>query len=270
MLNFCQNFIMKKIIFAFTLLLWVGAQAQVTVLEEHFDSTPNGALPNGWSADSGTFAVDSSNFSTGYTGSSGLKNVVIRNTAPSGVFYLTTPAFSTVDLFDAKLIWGARHSTNFPTPGSRVDTLHYRVGSGPWQLLPFAQNAANSLWALVNGGLTIPLPSAAINQPAVQIRWQANIVNNAQGSYRIDDVLVQGTGIAGISSLSPTSLVRMGNIWRWNPGELSGTLMVFNAVGAMVLSADGQNGELNTQGLTPGLYYLRTQRTTKPFIQLPE
>ena len=265
---------MKKTILFFALFLWAGTQAQVIVLEEHFDSTPNGTLPTGWSADSGTFAVDSSNFSTGYVGSSGLKNVVIRNTAPSGVFYLTTPAFSTVALFDAKLIWGARHSTNFPTPGSRVDTLYYRVGNGPWQVLSFAQNPANSVWALVNGGNTIPLPSAAINQPAVQIRWQANIVNNAQGSYRIDDVVVQGTGVAGIATLAPTSLVRLGNLWRWNPGELSGTLMVFNTTGALVMSSGAQTGELNTQGLTPGLYHLRIQNNqttfSQPFIQLPE
>lgn len=180
------------------------ANAQ-TMLTQNFDGVATPSLPGGWSTTTNFgfgWRTDSSNASAGYTGASGIINCLIRNSDSSGVYSLLSPVISTVGYTNLSVLFASRVSNNYPISGSTVPGFEFTVNGGQnWLNIAYLENNANSTWAWVNGGFRIDLPPAAENQPALQFRWKVTIVNNSQGTYRIDDFNLQGTGTSGISEM---------------------------------------------------------------------
>jgi hypothetical protein len=52
----------------------------------------------------------------------------------------------------------------------------------------------------VNGGVDITLPSSVDHSASLQFRWTVTIVNNPNGSYRMDDFNLKGTLSTGFNS----------------------------------------------------------------------
>jgi hypothetical protein len=270
--NFFQSiFFMKLLTFIVVLFLAIPAFAQTSLLSENFDTTPTTTVPNGWSSVPIGWNVDSSNFSIGYNAASGMKNIVIRNTTATGVYQLVTPSFSTVGFSYVGVNWAARNSTNFETSGSNIGLLEYSIDNGiSWTPVYFVQNVANSVWGIVNNGLTIPLPSAAAGLTAVKLRLTANIFNALQGTYRIDDFSVLGNNTPFATTVSELKSDKLELICFPNPstsvlniqGEdfIGSSIQVVDLFGKEVKikfqSASNNNLQLNTSELVSGLYFI--------------
>ncbi|MEY4875604.1 MAG: hypothetical protein RL708_753 [Bacteroidota bacterium] len=166
----------------------------VAIFNQNFDSIPTGILPSSWTnglpnINSNGWFSDSTNFSAGYANASGLKNIVIKNSDSTGIYELSFPNISTLGDSNISIIWSSRVSNNFLTPGSTLPTLLFSINNGvSWDTLPYTDNAANSTWGLVNNATPINFPTKASNQNSLSIKLVLNIVNNASGTYRIDDV----------------------------------------------------------------------------------
>jgi hypothetical protein len=177
---------------AIAILAATNVNSQV-LTSENFDGTIAPALPANWNTttiSSIGWRTDSSvtNISTGYPNASGIKNMVIKNSDSSGTYTLTSPSFSTIGQNNIKLIWASRVSTNFPASGSTTPVLEYSINGGTsWTLVNYTENSANSVWAPVNAGNPIQLPANANNILDLKLRWTITIVNNLNGTYRMDD-----------------------------------------------------------------------------------
>jgi len=222
----------QKLILVILLMVTMISRSQVVVMSENFDSEIAPGLPFGWSTtlnyDLG-FRTDSSNFSD-YVGASGLKNAMIRNSDSTGTYTFYSPVFSTENLVDVTLQFASRVSNNYLTPGSTLPVLEYSANGGSdWSALSYIENEANSTWALANGGIPIPLPEDAFDNPYVELRWTVDIVNDPSGTYRIDDILVQGilnptvtlTVRVNMSNetISPDGVFIAGNFNGWDNGS---------------------------------------------------
>jgi hypothetical protein len=194
---------MKKLLFIticiFTLSQFSnkGFAQNVAIQYQNFDTIPQGIVPGGWSVgipnmNSLGWYADSSNFSTSaYTNASGSQNLVLRNSDSSGTYELSLPTISTLGDSNISIIWGSRVSSNFLASGSSLPTLVFSIDNGTtWDTIAYTENAANSVWALVNNGTPINFPAKASNQASLNVKLLVNIVNNANGTYRIDDVSV--------------------------------------------------------------------------------
>lgn len=187
---------MKKIfLFTWLLLTQLAGQTQIFVLNENFDGDTIPLLPATWETTtiSGIgFRTEDGNNSDN-PGASGANNIVIRNTDSTGTYSLTSPTFSTVGLNNIKVLFTSRVSNNFLTPGSTTPLLECSVDDGQsWVAMSYTDNDANSTWAVVNDSVPISLPINASDNAGVKLRWTVGIVNDASGSYRIDDVKVFG------------------------------------------------------------------------------
>ena len=163
-------------------------------------------MPTGWTSNmviSTTWRTDSSNSSNGYTNATGLNNMLIRNTDPSGTYILTSPDFSTIGYKNILVSWASRVSTNYLTSGSTTPIFEYSIDGGlTWQAITYTENPANSVWVPVNGGLDIALPANTENQMHLQFRWTITIVNNPNGTYRMDDFNLKGDLQSGLNAYS--------------------------------------------------------------------
>jgi len=179
--------------------------AQIYVINESFDAVTIPALPDGWTTTTNYdigFRTEDSNVSD-YGGASGLNNVVIRNTDSTGVYVFYSSVFSTLGLINLQMSWASRVSNNFLTPGSATPLLECSANGGvSWAPVTFTENANNSTWGVVNDSVAIALPAETFENPYVQLRWTASIVNDPSGTYRMDDVKVWGDA-------NPTVTVRM-------------------------------------------------------------
>jgi hypothetical protein len=194
---------MKQIFtFLFLTCFALTSFSQSIIYEQHFDNSIT-ALPTNWTTTGTDWIADTSNASTGYTGASGGTNIVIKNLSATGSYTLTTNDISTIGFQNINVIWGARHTINFPVSGSTIQSFDYSIdGGATWTNAPFIQNASNSIWALTNNDINISLPVSASNAATLRFRWVANIVNStAGGTYRIDDFLVKGDAANGINNL---------------------------------------------------------------------
>jgi hypothetical protein len=187
---------MKKIYTLFLFLIPFLGFAQ-NLITENCDAPIAPALPAGWTTSTIAgigWRTDSTNFSTGYTGASGLKNIVIRNTDSTGTYMLYSPVINAQDYTSLTVLWGSRVSNNFLNSGSTTPVLEASAdGGSTWTNVSYAENSANSTWSLVNGGTAISLPASLDHATSVQLRWSISIINAASGTYRIDDVVVAGT-----------------------------------------------------------------------------
>jgi hypothetical protein len=272
---------MKKILFTILQLSFVAiAIAQTTIVSENFDNLSTPSLPPNWqgnSVNSLTWRTDSSNFSTAYTNASGLKNLMIRNSDSTGLHTLISSSFSTVGYSSVSLIWASRVSTNFLTPGSTTPHLFYSINNGQtWDSIAYIDNQPNATWALVNNGVAIDLPAGAINQSSVMIKWEINIVYNTNGTYRIDDLLINGTpGSLNTQTISlencenpfSQSLSNNGSIKLFNNSACQNSILnVYAQNGTMMKQiklANNIGSEIDLSELAKGIYILELINSSK-------
>jgi len=199
-------------IFTFSQISNKGFAQNVAIYYQNFDTIPQGIVPAGWSIgipnmNSLGWYADSTNFSTSaYTNASGSQNLVLKNSDSSGLYELSLPTISTIGDSNISIIWGSRVSSNFLASGSSLPTLIFSIDNGTtWDTIAYTDNAANSVWALVNNGTPINFPTKANNQASLNVKFLVNIVNNANGTYRIDDMQIFKKGNVinpnGMSSL---------------------------------------------------------------------
>jgi hypothetical protein len=181
--------------------------AQTSIYSNNFDTAAimPPALPagwvsapsaNGWVSDSS--AANASNApAIGYPGGSGGTNLEISNptSGSGGTCTLTTSSISTLHYQNITLIWAARNSKHFGDNGSTISFSYSVDGGNTWEKVLYTENPFDSDWHLDNNGARIALGSDANNQPSVLVRWSANVVATASGSYRIDDFNVFGTSM---------------------------------------------------------------------------
>ena len=252
------------------LTLFSNAQ-WITLLNENCDAATLPALPDDFISsqpDTTGFYTEASNASTGYTGVSGANNIVVKNiNAVAGEVYLNFPVISTLNYDTVTVIWGSRVSNNFTTSGSSIGGLEYSIDNGAnWSSISYTENASNSTWALVNGGIAIKLPSQALNQPNVKLRLKVTIVTAASGTYRIDDITIAGHTIdpsGGLNELTsatdfniniyPNPVVDYLNI---NASE-NYNLRIFNNSGLMLYGGtSNQNKVIDFTNYPAGFYLI--------------
>ncbi len=237
--------------------------AQTSLTNENFDGVPL-ALPSGWTATTNGWKVDSSNVSSGYAGASGLQNLAIKNSFPSGTYAVMTTPVSTMGYSSITVLWGARHTVNFPTPGSSISAFDWSSdGGNTWIPIPYSNNAPNSIWGLVNGGTRIPLPAGASGQTSLMFRWIAIIVTDPNGTYRIDDFNIMGISASGINTvLTPSAHLNgmfEGSILKLNLQNFSSekvSVNIYSTDGKLISSTKEIAGLLNIElpGINSGLY----------------
>jgi hypothetical protein len=254
----------KNYIFAFLLTsISLSSFAQGVLWQENFDGVPAGSFPSTWQITNangnsiGWFA-DSTNFSTGYAGATGLKNAVIKNTSNStGIYSTTSPSFITTGKSGITVLWASRVSNNFSTSGSTQPTLYYSITLGSsWDSIPYNRNPANSAWSFVNGGTAIQLPSQADNQTSVLLKWEVQIDTAASGTYRIDDVTVSYTGS---SSCATPNTLTSANItsssatigWAIASGAMSYNIQYKPSSSSTWLIGSNTVNTFNLSGLSP-------------------
>ncbi len=186
---------MKKSLTLFVLFVSIlASKAQtVTLYTQDFGDANNLIFPAGWTTTDNGWYVDNTNISQGYDNASGQANMVIKNTSPTGDYYLTTGGIETTGYENIKVIWGRRISNNF-TIFSSLPTFEFSTNNGDtWNNVTFTDAFDNNAWALTNTGSEITLPTAADDKASVLFRWKVSITNNPDGTYRIDDFTVKGT-----------------------------------------------------------------------------
>ncbi len=187
---------MKKIFTLFTIILIsYSVQGQDVIFQENFDGPLMPLLPGGWitttNYDIG-FRSDSTN-SSNQDFASGVNNIIIRNSDSTGTYTLYSPIFSTSGFSQIRMSFTSRVSNNYLTTGSTTPLLEMSVNGGiSWNAVSYTDNEANSTWSLVNGGVPIELPLEAADNPSVQLRWTVNIQTDPSGTYRIDDLKIEG------------------------------------------------------------------------------
>ncbi|MBM3428549.1 MAG: lamin tail domain-containing protein, partial [Bacteroidetes bacterium] len=169
--------------------------SQTIIANENIESTPFESLPSGWETTfNGNFGFrcDSTNSSLGYNGASGLNNIMIRNSDFSGNYTLYSPILNTQGLNNISILWGSRVSNNFFSTGSQAPILSYTTNGTNWIVLDYIENENNSLWDWVNLGVPILLPADAANSSYLRFKWEVQILNGTNGTYRMDDFSVTG------------------------------------------------------------------------------
>ncbi|MEZ4796828.1 MAG: GEVED domain-containing protein [Flavobacteriaceae bacterium] len=135
----------------------------------------------------GTADTRTSTPSSGYTGSSGGKNVFITNVSGR---YFEISAISTVGYTTLTLSFGAYKSTNASNMSELA--LEYSIDGIAWSPItipsqPTGTGTAN--WRLISG---ISLPGTAEGVTTLHLRWTNNN-SPVSTQFRIDDVLLEGT-----------------------------------------------------------------------------
>jgi hypothetical protein len=187
-----------KSIFTFLAIVFICSKlaCQDLIFQENFDGPVMPLLPGGWITTTNYgigFRSDSTNSSNYNDTASGVNNIVIRNSDSTGTYNLYCPVFSTSGFSQIKLSFASRVSNNYLTSGSSLPLLEISSNGGiSWNALPYAENEANSSWSLVNDSIPIELPIEAADNPSVQLRWTVNIQTDPSGTYRLDDLKVEG------------------------------------------------------------------------------
>jgi len=272
---------MKKI---FTILLLSAAMiggsgqisAQTTIYTQNFDATHT--LPAGWYASPGSWVLDTTggNASTGYTGSTGGNNVVIKDTTGRlGSDSLISEAISTVGYSTITLSWGARFSKHFADSGSTI-SLYWSANGSAWANLAYTENANNSTWALENGATPVSLPAGAANQSSLKLMWVADIHFTPSGTYRMDDLNLSGTPIAGIDNVNAndafahiyTTSNSNINIHVEQPLTESLQVELYDLTGQLISKSamDSQRMSIDAKNLSAGLYLVRVSDINRSVV----
>ncbi len=175
------------------LFLCTRSHGQVNLLTENFGTGT--AFPAGWTASPccNTYSVIATGATGGYAGASLNSNVIIITTAASPSKTVTYDnSFSTVGYYDITVLWGARRQ-NTSAPTSNFSWSSDGVTYTP---VTYTHTAGDGTWRLDNGGSRISLPSGADNIANLRLRWEYDGTTAAVGSFRFDDVTVEGCNTA--------------------------------------------------------------------------
>ncbi|MCD8518245.1 MAG: choice-of-anchor D domain-containing protein, partial [Flavobacterium sp.] len=180
---------MKLKLFIVALFCSALSWAQTTLYSENFGTTA--VFPTGWTSSNTTAGWNASTASVSgvYAGASAGTNIVFNGTGTNGVSHTLTYAnnLSTVGYSNITVIWGARSTGTF----AAAVTFQWSSDGATWNNVSFTNVAANSTWALVNGGVRITLPAGSEGLTNLRFRWTSTSTNS--GNHRIDDFSVQGT-----------------------------------------------------------------------------
>jgi hypothetical protein len=248
--------------------------AQTAIYTQNFDGAY--ALPTGWATSAGSWTIDSTNSSTGYTGASGLNNVVVQNqSSPSGHDTLYSKIISTVGYTNISADWAARNTTHFSDSGSNIKGFYWSTDAGlTWNQVTYTENGNNSTWSIDNNSTVIALPSAVSNNPSVQFAWIAHIYTGPSGTYRIDDFNVDGSPSSGIPTVTEGPVyvycINSSVIQLVSRNTLSQNLNVEvyditgNIVNRSVMTA--QTMSINASAFSSGIYFVRASNDTESSV----
>lgn len=248
---------------------------QDSIYVENFDAD-SANLPQGWWADSSGFYIMNNNPSFGYNEASGNNNLGISNTiSPSGKYVVYSKWINVRNYANLKLMFASRVTTKFYDSGSVVEGVFYRDNlKAQWINASYKENSNNSLWGWVNFSTPIKLDSIEYLTDSVQLKWVVQIKNQPSGTYRIDDVILMGEKVNGISIAPPPSSVcfyydRMNRQIYLNE-SMALHIRVYDLSGKLVHQGDGN---LANAGMIVGLYIIEfydpkkeEARTCKMFI----
>jgi Secretion system C-terminal sorting domain len=258
---------------ALTLVLSMAAgqlSAQTVLFTQSFDSTTS--WPSGWYATPNSWYLDTTNgnISSGYNNASGGNNIVIKDTtATPGYDSLISPAINTTGHNNITVEWGARFSRHYADSGSTIG-LYWSANGSAWTSVSYTENSNNSTWALENGAVPVALPAGAANQSNLKLMWLADIHFTPSGTYRIDDVSVAGTVIAGINEVDPSFAHVYANgkniyvqLMEANNQPLE--IQVYDMTGRLVATAQTENQTyiINAQNLSGGIYIVKVSSSEK-------
>lgn len=265
------------------LTLFIGkTNAQTTIYYQDFDSSY--ALPTGWSsvassnATGNLWSIDSTNSSyapngtDGYTGASGLNNVVVQNvwntgTAPNTQLYtLYTCNISTQNFDNVNVIWAARNTKHFEDDGSAISFWMSTNNGASWDSIVYFENSPDSYWFEDNNASPISIPSAS-HQDNLMFKWIAYVNVTASGTYRIDDFTVTGTSSpSGIQETTnkPSALVYVVNnstinVVAKDVVDQKLTVELFDMLGQSIRKAPMTSSALgiNVSDLASGVYLVK-------------
>ncbi len=251
-----------------------SVSAQTLINDQNFDAAY--ALPTGWSTSNGSWTIDSTNSSTGYTGASGLNNVGIANqTSPAGYDTLYSRTISTTGYTNITAVWAARNTTHFSDSGSSIRGFYWSADGGTtWNNAPYAENPNNSTWSIDNNTVAIALPAGAANKASVQFAWVAHIITAPSGTYRIDDFVVEGTPNTGIVSVNEelayvycinSSLI---NIVSRNTQSEKLNIEVYDVTGNIINRSvmTSQTLSINASAFSSGIYFVRVSNESQSSV----
>lgn len=171
-----------------------------TLLSENFGTTTTSTLPTGFTtygipSSSTVFTLNTAAHSGGeYTGASGGANaLLVGNSGNAGKrIYLETPTINTTGKGNITVIWGVRQSSSY----SGTQLIEYSTDGSTWTAVPYVYTAQyyGDNWNLENGDVPIQLPADASNITTLKLRISTPV--HATGTFRIDDILVEGIDIA--------------------------------------------------------------------------
>lgn len=202
--NYSPCFLLKWV--CLTLPGWffcVHAYTQVNLFTENFGTGT--AFPAGWTASAccNTYSVIATGAAGGYTGASLGSNVIIITTAASASKTVTYDnSLSTAGYYDITVLWGARRqNTSAPT-----SNFSWSSDGATYNPVTYTHTAGDGTWRLDNGGTRISLPSGAENIANLRLRWEYDGTTAAVGSFRFDDVTVEGcnTALTNYTFASPS------------------------------------------------------------------
>ena len=270
---------MKKICtLIFTAILLISASeqifAQTVIYTQNFDSSPS--LPSGWYASTNSWGIDTTggNASTGYTGSTGLNNIVVKDTtARLGNDSLISEVISTVGYANITVDWGGRISKHFADSGSTLN-LYWSANGSAWANVSYTENTTNN-WALENGTIPVALPAGAANQSSLKLMWVADIHFTPSGTYRLDDISVAGTSTVGINEVNNSQ--SFAHIYSANTSinvsldqapEESMTVAVFDLTGRQVSETTmaSQSLTIDAKNFSKGLYIVKASDSNRSSI----
>jgi len=267
---------MKKILTSFlffaAVIISYQASAQHIIYTQNFDGSMT--LPAGWYATPNSWFNDTTlnNASSGYAGVSGANNISIKDTtATLGNDSLITAPISTIGYNNITLDWGARLSKHYADSGSTI-SLYWSVNGTTWNSLSYTENPNNSGWYPENDSTPISLPAGAANVASLQLMWVADVHFTPSGTYRIDDVVVAGTSITGISSINADAFANVYvsgnsniNITVGQPLTESLNVEIYDLTGRQVSSTNMNTQTLAIDGrsFSDGMYIVKVSDSNR-------
>lgn len=249
--------------------LSMGAQAQSDIYFETFGNQRT--LPSGWVGSTPGWGVDSSNTNNAPAPYSGNSHLIIRNfvagdtsTPAAGTYSVITRPVDASNFTDIQVGWAARRTRNFVTT-QLIEVAASATGTaGPWTPLTFVDRPADSNWGDVT---SFDLPQAFNRASSLALKFTCTTLV-ASGTYRIDDLRIEGTLSVGIGA----GLKTIVPIWKqqaskvaveFTPvGNEAATLSVLDVLGHthQTHQVKGNEATLDLDNLPRGIYWLHLQQ----------
>ena len=221
-------------------------EGQTVLLRENFGTSTT--FPAGWTPSSSAWQNSTATSSAGYAGASGGANALYTGVLATSST-LTYNDLSTAGYENISVLWGARYS------GLVAITviLSWSADGTTWNDVPFVNVAADATWALVNGGVRIPLPPGASGIQNLRLRLNAVVLLvGVNSNYRIDDFTVAGCA-ASSATISYAGTPYCKSITTAQPVTRTGTPggTYYAGIG---LTINSVTGEITPGTSLPGTY----------------